>query len=343
MKLLIITQIVDVTDSDLGFFHNWIKKIAARVDQLYVICLQKGKTDLPNNVTVLSLGKEQGVSTFTYLRRFYGYVWRLRKEYDGVFVHMNPEYVVLAGWLWRWWHKKVGLWYVHKSVTPALRVAEKLVTKIFTTSAESFRLPSKKVQWVGHGIDVREFEKVPEITTSSELQLLSIGRISVSKNHKTIIEAVAKLKKEQPERAVSLAIVGAAITPTDQKYLAILQDLVKELHLEREVTFVGGVDRKVLVTYLTHSTMFVHASETGSMDKVVLEALAANRVVISSSSAYSEAVGLGLIVPFTSGDVHDLACKIASTPIHTNHKGFIYIKEKHNLDTLIEKIITYFV
>ena len=343
MKLLIITQIVDVADSDLGFFHNWIKKIAARVDHLYVICLQKGTIDLPNNVTVLSLGKEQGVGTFVYLRRFYGYVWRLRKEYNGVFVHMNPEYVVLAGWLWWWWHKKVGLWYVHKSVTSTLRVAEKLVTKIFTTSAESFRLPSKKVQLVGHGIDVQEFAQVPEIKTGSDLQLLSIGRISVSKNHKTIIEAVAKLKKERPERAVSLTIVGAAITSTDERYLAILQDLVKELHLDREVTFVGGVDRTALVAYLAQSNVFVHASETGSMDKVVLEALAANRVVISSSSAYSEAVELGLIIPFIPGDAQDLARKITSMPIHTNHKGFAYIKEKHNLDTLIEKIITYFV
>ena len=111
MRLLITTQILDKNDTNLGFFHTWIEKLAAKVEQVYVICLKKGNYDLPKNVTVMSLGKEQGsVSSLKYAIRFYRCLWGLRGKYDNVFVHMNPEYTILAGWYWRLTGKKVLLW-----------------------------------------------------------------------------------------------------------------------------------------------------------------------------------------------------------------------------------------
>jgi len=58
MKLLIITQAVDTTDSNLGFFHGWIEEFARHCSKVTVICLREGKHSLPTNVRVLSLGKE---------------------------------------------------------------------------------------------------------------------------------------------------------------------------------------------------------------------------------------------------------------------------------------------
>ena len=54
--------------------------------------------------------------------------------------------------------KKTLLWYTHKAVNWKLKLAEKLVDKIFTASKESFRLPSKKVEITGHGIDLEKFK-----------------------------------------------------------------------------------------------------------------------------------------------------------------------------------------
>ena len=56
MKVLIITQVVDTNDPGLGFFHNWIKKLAPKFAATTVIGLQVGEYDLPG-VKVLSLGK----------------------------------------------------------------------------------------------------------------------------------------------------------------------------------------------------------------------------------------------------------------------------------------------
>ena len=216
------------------------------------------------------------------------------------------------------------------------------MNRIFTASVESFRLPSKKVQVTGHGIDVFEFEKVPVVVADSELKLVSIGRISASKDHKLIITAVAELQKIRPDRKVFLEIVGAPITAADQKYLGVLQDYSKELHLDQMVTFVGGVDQAGVVASLARNQIMVHASVTGSMDKVVLEALAAGRLVVSSSAAYPEAVALGAVHSFIPGDAHNLAQVIDSLVVQNNAAGRVYVKEHHNLEVLIEKIITYF-
>ena len=105
MRLLIITQKVNKNDPILGFFHRWIEEFAKRFEKLTVICLEKGEYSLPENVRVLSLGKEEGRSKAEYLSRFYRYIWEERNNYDAVFVHMNQEYVLLG---WKFW--KLWLW-----------------------------------------------------------------------------------------------------------------------------------------------------------------------------------------------------------------------------------------
>ena len=166
MKILICTQKVDKNDPILGFFHRWLEEFAKNTEKLTVICLEKGEYNLPENVKVLPLGKknlETGfplgnpVSKLLYLIRFYKYIWRERQNYDAVFVHMNPEYVILGWAYWKILGKKIALWYVHKYVNLQLRLAEKFADKIFTASPESFRLPSKKVEIMGHGIDIEKF------------------------------------------------------------------------------------------------------------------------------------------------------------------------------------------
>jgi hypothetical protein len=157
MRLLITTQAVDLDDPALGFFHGWLKEFARHTESVEVICLTQGRHDLPANVRVHSLGKTSQdekvrfVSRILYVVRFYRSIWKLRGDHDAVFVHMNPEYVVLGGLLWRLWRKNIGLWYVHKSVTPQLRIAIMLADLVFTVAPESLRVITRKLRVVGHG------------------------------------------------------------------------------------------------------------------------------------------------------------------------------------------------
>ena len=116
MKLLILTQKVDRTDSVLGFFHTWLVEFSKRAELVTVIALEVGEYQLPQNVTVTSLGKELGVSKVVYLWRLFSTVIGQQKKYDAVFVHMNPIYVVLCGWFWKLTGKKIALWYTHRQL-----------------------------------------------------------------------------------------------------------------------------------------------------------------------------------------------------------------------------------
>ena len=113
MNLLILTQKVDKNDAILGFFHSWILEFAKNYEKVTVICLYEGEHNLPNNVKVLSLGKEKGVSKITYLYNFYKFIFQERKNYDKVFVHMNQIYIILGGLFWKLSGKEIGLWYAH--------------------------------------------------------------------------------------------------------------------------------------------------------------------------------------------------------------------------------------
>src|SRR4030042_726009 len=172
MKLLILTQKVDINDDVLGFFHGWIEEFAKHCEKVTVICLYRGQYDLPENVRVLSLGKEsirtaqnsserahpnffnKIYSRIFYLLRFYKYIWRERKNYDVVFVHMNQVYVILGGLFWKFQGKKIGLWYTHKQVNLSLHLAEKIADYIFTASEKSFRIRSRKKMFLGHDRDI---------------------------------------------------------------------------------------------------------------------------------------------------------------------------------------------
>lgn len=329
-----------MSDPILGFFHRWLQKMASRVDSLLVICLLKGEYNLPKNVLVLSLGKEGGAGRITYLWRFYKYIWQFRKQYSGVFIHMNPEYAILGGPFWRLWRKKILLWYVHKAVNLKLRLAEKLVHKIFTASKESFRLPSRKAEVVGHGIDTALFKPSTQYL-NEELRMLTVGRISPSKDLKTLIWAVYELARGGVIMA-SLDIVGAPITKEDKDYLALLRQIVLDNNLSNVVSFLGPkIYSELPEIYLAHN-LFVHASRTGSMDKVVLEALASGLPVLTSSAVYDKFPG---IFKFNEADYRDLAQKIEenflSGRIVYNEAGEKFVKENFNLDKLIDKIVSF--
>lgn len=342
MRLLVLTQKVDRHDANLGFFHAWLEKLAEGVETLTVICLEKGECQLPANVTIVSLGKEQKTERYTlnaigYIYRFYCYLFQYRKKYDAVFVHMNPEYAILGGLFWRLSNKKVLLWYTHKAVNLRLRIAEKFVDTVFTVSKESFRLPSKKVKVVGHGIPVDAI-LVRKESESDTVQLLSVGRLSPVKDIETIILACRTVK--QP---FHLTVIGDAITPADVSYKQSLVQLVHQLGLEKRVRFLGGMTHDLLSEEYAKYQIFIHTSKTGSIDKVVLEALASGLQVITSSEAF-QSFG-DLVHHFKPNNPTDLAqCieKIVTSGIlrRPNNNGREFVKSHHDLGHLVRRIIT---
>jgi glycosyltransferase involved in cell wall biosynthesis len=343
MKILIITQKVDKHDDVLGFFHRWLEVFSVAFEKVTVIALYRGAVDLPNNVTVLSLGKEEGESKVKYLSRFYASIWKARREYDIVLVHMNPEYVLLGFWLWKLLGKKITLWYAHKQVNAKLWIAEKLVNKIFTPSKDSFRLKSKKVQITGHGIDTEHFKPL-SLRPKGLPRIVTIGRISPIKNYETIIDAVGMLSKEHIP--VSLQIVGSPATLRDVAYQHRLEEKVKAEDLSPLITFAGSVPHEAILPFLQNATVFVNTSSTGSLDKAVLEAMSVGILPLTSNEAFKEVFGAQAEHRmFEAGNARSLAEKIKKdlnlspemSKMLSDEMRTTVIKH-HNLQTLIKTL-----
>ncbi len=359
MKLLITTQALDRNHPVLGFFHNWVAQFSKYFERVYVICLQEGECDLPPNVEVFSLSKERGVSKLSYILRFYKTIWSKRKEYDGVFVHMNPEYMLLGGLFWRILRKKTALWYTHKNVDLKLKIAEKLVNKIFTASSKSFRLESKKVETLGHGIDISKFSSFENsfrsYTSESERRennensslLISIGRISPSKNYMLMIDAVKMLLKKGID--VKLKIVGAPASPRDEDYLEELKSKIAKNNLRNAIKLTKAIPYEKIEDELRKANIFINTSETGSMDKAVLEAMSAGVFVITSNEAFYELSKIDKVLFLQDKTAEKLAGNVKRIlEMPRNRKKEIKEKlreevfQKHNLENLIKKIYNFY-
>ena len=336
MKLLIITQKVDINDDNLGSFHNWLKKLAEKAD-IFVIANYVGQYELPDNAKVFSLGKEIGVGKLVKIFKYQWFLFKFLPRVDGVFFHMCPEYV-LGAHLWpKIFRKKTLLWYTHKSVNWKLKLAEKLTDKIFTASKESFRLPSKKVEVTGHGIDLDKFKPAEIKKDGSKFKIISVGRISPVKNYEIMINTAEILRSRNFN--FEIRVVGAPILESDKIYFEKLKNLIKEKKLDGIVEFVGPISNKYIAEFYQSGNLFINLSDTGSLDKAVLEAMACGLKILTSNEAFKD------ILPeenFTKNEPKAVAEKIenlAKSPNMNKDKFIDYVSANHGIDNLVKKII----
>ncbi len=296
MKLLIVTQTVDTQDPVLGFFVQWIEEFAKHVE----ICLKKGKYELPKNVTVHSLGKENAHNTAPsgarrcitrplYAFRFLSLAWRLRDNYDTVFVHMNQEYVLVAGLLWKIFGKNIYLWRNHYSGSFITDIVAIFCTKIFCTSKYSYTIKYKKTMLMPVGVDTNRFS-LDKGSVRTPNSILSLGRIAPVKRIEVLIDALAMLAHDNID--FSATIVGSPL-PKDKAYYDSLKNKVRKFGIESRVTFLQSLPNKETPTlYRTHE-IFVNTTPPGAFDKTLFEAAACGCVVLAASKDFAELVGTG--------------------------------------------------
>jgi len=297
-RLLILTQKIDVNDPILGFFCRWIEEFAKNFDRITVVCLQKGEYNLPENVKVFSLGKEENnfqfpISNFQsifnfkifkklrYLSHFYRYIVRERKNYDAIFVHMNQEYVLLGGIFWKIFGKKIYMWRNHHSGSILTDIASVFCTKVFCTSKYSYTAKYKKTVLMPVGVDMNKFikfksSKVHKVKNS----ILFLGRISPSKNVHIFVEALGILKSKGIDFTAD--IYGDA-SPESVEYFEKIKLRSQEIALENIVIFHKGVpNRQTPEIYNSHE-IFVNLSSSGMYDKTIFEAMACGCIALASN------------------------------------------------------------
>ncbi|PIR45653.1 MAG: hypothetical protein COV09_00215 [Candidatus Vogelbacteria bacterium CG10_big_fil_rev_8_21_14_0_10_50_13] len=314
LKLLIITQKLDERDSVLGFFVGWVRELAKHFPQIIVVCLEKGEYDLPANVRVLSLGKPaqgwsaSGGEQYSYhshvirrlvsLSRFYKYIWEEKNNYDAVFVHMNQEYVLLAGKWWWFWGKPVGLWRNHHAGSWLTDLAVWLSNISFCTSRYSYTAKFKKNQLMPIGVDLDLFK--PDLTvTKQPHSILFLGRLSPVKKQAMFIEALIKL--DQAGEDFSATIVGDYL-PWDKEYYDDLTRLVAKNNLGDKIKILPGVSHiETVKLYQTHEWA-INLSSSGMYDKIIFEAMACGTPILATNQNLVGLIDERLVIGHCQGN-----------------------------------------
>ncbi|MEK7645417.1 MAG: glycosyltransferase [Patescibacteria group bacterium] len=345
MKLLIITQKVDQNDPVLGFMHGWLHAFAERSEKLTVICLQKGEHALPPNVRVLSLGKESGVPRCGYIANFFRYAWQYRADHDAVFVHMNQEYLLLGGWLWKLLGKKCFMWRNHHSGDWRTHLAAMFCGAVFCTSKYSYTARFKKTKLMPVGIDTEIFRPTSSISSGASSMVnrnvLFLARMAPVKKPHVLIEAVSMLAKRGV--AVKLDLYGDPL-PADVGYYEGLKDMVKREGLDEQVKFFAGIPNMQTVAVYQSHDVCVNLSSSGMYDKTIFEAMACGSLVLVSNRNLEGVIDSRCI--FKEGDVADLAAKLSALlSLSISERSNIIarlrtVAEENNLKTLVGRLIT---
>ncbi|MBU1102178.1 glycosyltransferase family 4 protein [Patescibacteria group bacterium] len=353
MRLLVLTQKIDLDDDLLGFFHGWLLKLAPRAQNIIALALGVGRYDLPNNIKVFSLGKESAdgnsgiIKKLKYTINFYRLIWRFKKDYDIVFVHMNVEYVLLGGLLWRLWRKKIVLWYAHYKNPLKLKLAVVLAHRVVTSTALACRINSEKLSILQQGIDTEKF-KPENIENLSLNKILFLGRISPVKKLEVLIGAIKILANSGTK--ILLDVLGEP-APGNEEYFKGVKNLVQKLGLEREINFLGRVPNFQTPQIYRRHSIFVNLTSSGSFDKTMLEAMSCGLIIFVSNRVFKEVLppDLHKVLMFREGDSRDLADKISKLLVlepqrlrEIKKQMRESIVKNQNLDRLIEKLVGQF-
>ena len=280
MRLVILTQVLDRRDAVLGFFHAWCERFAQEVDELVVVAQEVGEVELPANVRVVSLGRERGAGRNLMALRLFRCVIGLRGGGGPTVIwgHMVPRFILNAApaaWLRGF---PMYLWYTHKGVDRSLRLACRFVRAVFTASAESFRHEGAYDRRVvtGHGIDGSQFGQA---TGPRAVDVLAVGRLCPTKGQVELLDAVELL-----DPVPSVEFAGDVLLDADLPYKELLVE--RAASLDGSVTLLGAVPHIEVADVMRRARVLVNTSRTGSVDKVVLEAMAAGAIPLTCNESF---------------------------------------------------------
>jgi glycosyltransferase involved in cell wall biosynthesis len=299
-KLIFATQKLDPADPILAATVPMVRALAARVDELVVLCDSAVPEAVPDNVRVYEFGAA------TQVQRGARFTVALLRELSprplGVVVHMVPLYAVLAAPLVRPRRIPLVLWYTHWKGHAVVRVAERLCTGIVSVDRRSFPLASRKVHGIGHGIDVAEFPCSEGPDAGGLLRVLVLGRYSPAKGIETILRAAAAAG------GVAIEAHGSTGGGEYDAHKLALERLAAELGLDAELG--GPVPRAAVPALLARSHVLVDNMRAGAPDKVVYEAAASCLPVLASNPVFDDLLPEEL--RFDRDDSADLAARLRS-------------------------------
>jgi len=351
LNILVFTQKVDINDDVLAAFCYWWEKLAQKAGQVNIICLFEGKHRLPENVKVFSLGKEKEHSRIKYVWRVYRYFWPLRKTTDIIFVHMNEVYIFLLWPLAKLYRIPIVFWKAHGGKLPHIKKAIFMSDKIVTSGEKTFEYQTSKKVIIGQGINVDFFKPSDARVekTGDSFQVLAVGRPGVVKHYDILIETADILVNQRGRSNFCFKIVGSPQHIKEEESQAQLKKMIKEKSLEKFFVFEPGVPFGQIKQKYQECSCLVNLTDPPSLEKVVLEAMAMEKPVITSNEAFWPFFKGLEFLKVQKNNPADLADKIehlaglsASDRLAIGQKLRAIVVREHSVDHLINGLMDVF-
>ncbi len=283
-RVVFVTQAFAPGETLLGVTADWVRALGERFAGVDVVAQRAPgapsllpRTRVP--LRVASMGKDRGAGRVAQAISVIASLARAARHARAIIVHMVPAYAILAAPVARLARVPVVLWYAHGTAGRALRLAMPVVDRVVTPTRDSFPMAGAgiepKVRVTGHGINVARY--APGDPPLRGL-VLSAGRLSPVKRHELAVEAVAG----GPAWS-RLVIAGGPLHAGDTSYRDRLGAAAAASGASGRVDLAGDVAYEAMPATYRRAWVLAHASRTGSLDKVVLEAAACGTLVVSSA------------------------------------------------------------
>ena len=340
-KILWVFNLETNLDSPvLASTHDWVTELSNRYEVVNVYSTHIGRTALPSNVSLREIGGgnlKHRIRGFFLLLGAVAKICRQRRD-SAVFHHMNSKSASIIGLPIRILRVSQILWYSHSVPSSDLWAAEKFVNHIVTSFPGSYPRQSKKVRFIGHGIQTSNFGG-NEAASKREIDLVSVGRITEIKNLDKALLALAEVKKSLSFNPV-VEFIGPAGNPNyKQQLIAIAKNNSIDLRIQSEVKY-----SRIATEYLRSSIYYTGTPK--SVDKATLEAAMCGCLVVSDNKAVHFLTGMREVwdelgfekIPEISAQIGALLQLTESLLPHFRSLVSKIAKERNNLTNTISRI-----
>jgi glycosyltransferase involved in cell wall biosynthesis len=135
-------------------------------------------------------------------------------------------------------------------------------------------LPSANIDVIPNGVDLDRFKPQANKQIAGELELITVGRLSVTKRFPMLIEAVEILSKKG--RPVKLTMAGGG------GLLPELKGIVEQKGLNGVIDLTGRIETEKMPDLYRRHDMFVTASAQEGMSNAMLEAMASGLPIVTT-------------------------------------------------------------
>lgn len=171
----------------------------------------------------------------------------------------------------------------------------------------------------------------------NDIVMISVGRLAPEKNWPTLLHAAALVLKDFPRFRLVLIGEGA-----ERKSL---EDLAKELGIQKRVTFTGSIPFSEIPSYMKAANLFGFASITETQGLATLEAMAAGLPVVAVDASGTRDIlkhgQQGYLVENDAGALAAAIKKLLANPDRMQKFAEAAYKkaQSFNIENLTEKLL----